>query len=207
MTQQERQERSRNEIAQAAMEEFGSYSYDKVTMERICSGHGISKGMMYHYYSSKDELFLLCVQITFDTLKNYVEEHTAALNGRNTAGAIRDYFMIREQFFQCHPKESNIFENAMLRPPVHLQNQIWLLHRPIQEMNRQFLEHVVANMALRPGLSQERVAWYLERVESAIWSVTRQYQAEQKGGGLRTMLETMQDVLDMVLVGIVRQTE
>lgn len=61
MTQKERQERSRKEIYQAALEEFGTYGYDKVNMERICGNHGISKGMMYHYYSNKDELFLLCV--------------------------------------------------------------------------------------------------------------------------------------------------
>ena len=57
MTQKERQERSRQEIFRAAMEEFGTRGYEEVTMERICSGHGISKGMMYHYYSNKDELF------------------------------------------------------------------------------------------------------------------------------------------------------
>ena len=37
----------------AALEEFGTYGYDKVNMERICGNHGISKGMMYHYYSNK----------------------------------------------------------------------------------------------------------------------------------------------------------
>ncbi len=36
MTQKERQERSRKEIYQAALEEFGTYGYDKVNMERIC---------------------------------------------------------------------------------------------------------------------------------------------------------------------------
>ena len=46
MTQKERQERSRKEIYQAALEEFGTYGYDKVNMERICGNHGISKGMM-----------------------------------------------------------------------------------------------------------------------------------------------------------------
>ena len=53
MTQKERQERSREEIYQAALEEFGTSGYDNVNMERICGNHGISKGMMYHYYSNK----------------------------------------------------------------------------------------------------------------------------------------------------------
>ena len=44
MTQKERQDRSKEEICRAAMEEFGTLGYDKVTMERICGNHGISKG-------------------------------------------------------------------------------------------------------------------------------------------------------------------
>ena len=77
MTQKERQERSRKEIYQAALEEFGTYGYDKVNMERICGNHGISKGMMYHYYSNKDELFLLCVERTFQELRAHVERDMA----------------------------------------------------------------------------------------------------------------------------------
>ena len=73
MKQKERQERSRKEIFQAAMEEFGSNDYDKVTMESICTRHKISKGTMYHYYSGKDELFLQCVEATFQMLKEYVK--------------------------------------------------------------------------------------------------------------------------------------
>ena len=79
MKQQERQERSRREIFQAAMEEFGAHGYDKVSMENLCTRHGISKGMMYHYYSNKDELFLLCVQDVFQNLKAQIEQEIALL--------------------------------------------------------------------------------------------------------------------------------
>ncbi len=79
MKQQERQERSRREIFQAAMEEFGAHGYDKVSMENLCTRHGISKGMMYHYYSNKDELFLLCVQDVFQNLKEQIEQEIVQL--------------------------------------------------------------------------------------------------------------------------------
>ena len=63
MTQAERQSQSRRKILEAAMDEFGARDFDAVTMEAICAGHGISKGMMYHYYTGKDELFLACFSI------------------------------------------------------------------------------------------------------------------------------------------------
>ena len=94
MTQKERQERSRREILRAAREEFGSHDYGQVTMEGICSRHGISKGMMYHYYANKDELFLLCVQDTFLSLRAYVEREAEKLAGQKNFDAIKKYFMI-----------------------------------------------------------------------------------------------------------------
>ena len=53
MKQEERKEKSKEEIYQAALEEFGTYGYDNVSIEQICNRHGISKGMMYHYYKGK----------------------------------------------------------------------------------------------------------------------------------------------------------
>ena len=57
MKQRERQERSKNGIIEAAFEEFAEKGYDAATMDGICL-HGISKGMLYHYFSNKDELFM-----------------------------------------------------------------------------------------------------------------------------------------------------
>ena len=54
MTQKERQERSRRTILQAALGEFGAAGREAVTRDSICANHGISKGMMYHYYANKD---------------------------------------------------------------------------------------------------------------------------------------------------------
>ena len=46
MTQRERQEHAKKTIFQAALAEYGPPPYDTVTMDPICSRHGISKGKM-----------------------------------------------------------------------------------------------------------------------------------------------------------------
>ena len=101
MTQKERQARSRHAIFLAALEEFSKNDYDTVTMDSICQGHGISKGMMYHYYSNKDELFLLCVKDTFQALKAQIERDAAELSGQSSFDSIKNYLLIREYFFSA----------------------------------------------------------------------------------------------------------
>ena len=51
------------------MQEFAERGYEEVTVDSICQKYEISKGMLYHYYSGKDALFLLCVQHTFQQLE------------------------------------------------------------------------------------------------------------------------------------------
>lgn len=205
MTQKERQERSKKEILTAALEEFGSQDYDKVTMERICANHGISKGMMYHYYSNKDELFLLCVKDTFDELKAYVESVSAEFTQQNTFDAVENYFTIREYFFEQYPQRKRIFETAILHPPKHLTEQIHILHEPMMKLNRQFIEKIVAQMPLREGLNADCVTRYLESMEPVLQSVICRYLGNNGSDDLYSMLESTREILDLLLFGVLRQ--
>lgn len=207
MTQKERQERSRKEIYQAALEEFGTYGYDKVNMERICGNHGISKGMMYHYYSNKDELFLLCVERTFQELRAHVERDMAHLSGEDTAAAVKDSFMIRECFFQLHPQQKLVFESAMLRPPKHLAAQIQALRAPMRRLNQEFIEGLIDKMPLRPDLKPEMVTRYLETIESLFQNMIVSYQGGHPAQDFHAMLETAGELLNMVLFGILRHAD
>ena len=119
MTQKERQERSRRAILQAALEEFGAAALDAVTMDSICANHGISKGMMYHYYANKDELFLACAADIFQALDGYLRREAGALAELPVIEAIKGYFLLRGSFFQGRPLEKHVFENAVPHPPKH----------------------------------------------------------------------------------------
>lgn len=205
MTQQERQAHSRAEILHAAMEEFGSRDYDQVTMESICKNHGISKGMMYHYYSNKDELFLLCVQEMFLALKAQAEQNTAPPGTADILTDIQSFFLSREYFLQSHPKYQRIFENAMLHPPEHLQQQIQALREPLRRLNWAFLEQLTSAMPLRPGVEREQVTHYLENMELVFRDVLLRYQGQQQTQNVHTMLKSATEILDMLLFGVLRQ--
>ena len=204
MTQKERQERSREEIYRAALDEFGTHGYDSVNMERICGRHGISKGMMYHYYSGKDPLFLLCVEKTFADLKRYIEDGVRELPEGSVLGTIKAYFMMREYYFQTHPKQKVIFEEAMLRPPKHLAAQIQELRAPIREMNRKFLGRQTARIPLRAGLDRKKVSSYLEGVGGIFQTILAAYRGETEEQDLHAMLETAEELLDLILFGVLQ---
>ena len=191
MKQQERQKKSKEKILQAAITEFSASGYDKVTMENICTRHGISKGMMYHYYSGKDDLFLLCVQNMYQMMQQYLEENMAEFEKKDALHALKEFWMLRE--------------SALLRTPPHLFEKIEEIRGPIEALNRQFLHRTIGKIELRENLKKENVSIYLEAMESVFWKLVEQYRREQRISDVHSLMEAAGELWDMVLLGVVRQ--
>lgn len=206
MTQKERQTRSKHTIFLSALEEFGSHDYSRVSMESICQNHGISKGMMYHYYSNKDDLFLLCVQDMFQALAAQLEQDMQQLDETKPLEAVKQFFLIRERFFQQHPHWKNIFENAMLRTPKHLEDAVFELRQPIRSLNRRFLGNMASALTLRPGMSRETATRYMESIEYVFPSLLRQFRAGSEITNLHDMLNAVTELIEIILFGFVSQT-
>lgn len=204
LTQEERKAHSKELILSASMHEFGAHGYASVTVDSICAKHGISKGMLYHYYSGKDDLFLLCANQVFHELVLQLKRELSLSEQDKPIDAIKHFFMIRERFLELHPDLKRIFVDALLNTPHHLEKEIHELRRPIRDLNRSFLKKLISGLMLREGLNTESVVCYLESIDIIFPSFIRQICAEKKAQDLHTMLQTVENVLEMVLFGILR---
>ena len=196
MKQRERQERSKNGIIEAAFEEFAEKGYDAATMDGICL-HGISKGMLYHYFSNKDELFMTCLGIVFTGLQSYIEEHKQSIRIEPAFEAIKSYYMLREDYFQLHPRQRPLFVNAVLRPPRQLADDISKLRDPIKRLNRSFMNRVISKGNMRDGTDREYIASYLQIIEVYFWDMVSQFYSGD-GDDKATMLFRAEKLLDML---------
>lgn len=60
-------------IINAGISEFGSKGYEHGSLDRIVKSAGISKGGLYEYISSKEELFLFLVDLVYNDLYRFLE--------------------------------------------------------------------------------------------------------------------------------------
>ncbi len=65
-------EEKREKIIKACLEEFGARDYEKAALDRIVEAAGISKGGLYEYISSKEELYLFVVELSYSRLYDYL---------------------------------------------------------------------------------------------------------------------------------------
>lgn len=89
MPKQERAERSRHAILDAAAQEFDQHGYDGARLERIVERSGLTKGAMYFHFSSKRELAVALVEGKYANWPAIVSEISASgLRGVDAASAL-----------------------------------------------------------------------------------------------------------------------
>jgi AcrR family transcriptional regulator len=62
----------REKIVRACLAEFGAHDFEKAALDRIVEAAGISKGGLYEYISSKEELYLFVVEFSYTRLYEYL---------------------------------------------------------------------------------------------------------------------------------------
>lgn len=122
MKQQEKTKRTRENILAAALVEFGEKGYEAASINVICAESQIPKGLLYHNFKSKDDLYLRCVKLCYDQMTEYLSVQGPAC--RDTQEDTKMLLTLRQRFFSDHPHHANLFFRAILQPPKHLLPQL-----------------------------------------------------------------------------------
>lgn len=149
---------TRERIMEAAMDEFGSKGYSGSSLNNICD-RGISKGLLYHNFKNKDQLYLACIDRCLKKLTDFLVE-------KNTNMDIRKYMDARLQFFDEYDKEARLFFETILQPPHKLKEQIQELRKDFDLFNKGIYEKMISEMKLREGVSQRDAMEYFSLMQN-----------------------------------------
>ncbi len=165
MKREEKSLLSRQKIINSAIAEFGTNSYAEASLNAICKNGNISKGIIYHYFKDKDELYLVCVTECFNSLTTFLNSKRITFN--NVEEDIKKYLDMRQQFFNENPHFSNIFTSALLQPPKHLIAQIKKIKAELDALNVNYYEQALQNVNLKSDVScKEAIEYFLIFQES-----------------------------------------
>lgn len=152
MRQEEKNLHSRRKIIDSALQEFAARGYGMSSINTICSEGGISKGILYHYYENKDELYIACMQECFDSLTPYLQKHIVG----ESHFSVQDYFDARLVFFEKNPLYQRLFCEAIISPPSHLEEEIMQLKADFDALNIKVLTNLLKNIPMRDDVNLEQ---------------------------------------------------
>lgn len=145
---------SRRKIMDSAFSEFGQQGYGLSSVNNICTSGDISKGILYHYFKDKDQLYLACIEELFDSLTTYLENELSSIKGTDKS-KLEQYFNSRLRFFNENPIHHKLFCDVIISPPPHLIQNILQLRADFNELNISVLTELLQSIKLRPDVTIE----------------------------------------------------
>lgn len=157
MKREEKNQQTRRRIMDSALAEFSQQGYGASSVNAICAAQGISKGIIYHYFKSKDALYLACVEECFQRLTDYMEKALQKEEAGSVEQRLGEYFAARMAFFQKNPVYQSIFCEAVMTPPGQLAAEIRERKQAFDTLTTDTLTGLLGSLTLRPDTTAEEV--------------------------------------------------
>lgn len=202
MNRDEKNMRTRQKIIDSAFQEFSRNSYGEASLNTVCAVGNISKGIIYHYFKDKDELYLTCVKECFDALtkrlKSVMMTATASIET-----VMETYFDTRITFFEVHPLYFRLFCNALMNPPDHLISDVREIKKEFDSLNTSVLTECLKTVSLRPDISVDEVVEVLREYQDFM---NMRFQTQNYGeGALKEHEEQCRRFLKVLLYGVIER--
>lgn len=204
MKRADRAQQTKRRIMDRALMEFSAQGYRGASVNNIFDPEqGISKGIIYHYFASKDDLFMACVEECFQSLKAYIQNHFHLDDKMGAEECLSDYFGVRMQFFRENPLYQRIFMESVFMPPEPLRAEITERRQPMEQLNLEILEALFTRMPLRGHLNRESTAKLL--IQFLNFMNMQFHEVGTDLAGIRQIEEKNCEILDIFLNGILER--
>lgn len=204
MKREEKNQQTRRRILDSALDEFSKQGYGASSINAVCATQNISKGIIYHYFKTKDDLFLSCVEECFDRLTEYLRDHIQLEQG-SIEERLEGYFTARLAFFQEHPVYQRIFCEAVMTPPAHLKGEIQAQKRAFDALNIQILEQLLEPVSLRTHITKADVIETFQQFQDFINAKYEMTGIDRQG--FEAHEASCKKALNILLYGVIAREE
>lgn len=205
MKQAEKSKLTYDKILNAAIKEFGTKSYDNASINNICNDNNISKGLIYHNFKNKNQLYLRCVELCYNEITAFLSNIKYENLGFDES--LQLLLHSRYQFFRENPYYSNIFFNTILQPPKHLIDQINALKSEFDDFNSRQYKKIISSITLRDTITPDEALEYFFAFQELL---NGYYQTKAFGhADLGSLIEDhelkLSKILNIMLYGIAKE--
>lgn len=204
MKRELKNQQMRQRIMESACAEFSRRGYAGSSINTICAAQNLSKGIVYHYFETKDDLYLACVSACFQQLTEHIRTQMLETD-ISLEKHLETYFSIRIHFFRAHPAYQRIFCEAVIAPPAHLKAEIQMCKQNFDALNTRILQQLLSPVPLRPDISASDVIEVFRQFQDFI---NIQYQiADLNDHTFEAREEHCLRALNILLYGVVQRKD
>lgn len=193
-------------ILQAALVEFYHKGYEGASTNQITKEAGVSKGILFHYFSDKRTLYLTVVD---ECLKHYYHSLTSSPMdlSEDLFQAIEQLSQKKMDVFKSDPIRFGFMVKTFLIMPEELKSDLLLKQQQMNEDSIHLLASRIDQSRFREGIDpKQAIEFVLLSLESLITKqMTKRYDEKSTGELEASAALDTKPYLDMLRYGIYRK--
>lgn len=156
-------EEKRQRILNAAIKEFAAKGYDHASTNRIVEDAGISKGLLFHYFKNKKQLFLYlynyCICLSLDEFYQKMD-----MGERDLFAKLHMILMLKMEFVKKHPNFMEFLKTAYFEESKEVKQELDGHNRDLLYANNAKIFANIDYSTFREGIDAARV------VSTIVWA-------------------------------------
>jgi TetR/AcrR family transcriptional regulator len=199
-------------IIKVAIEEFVKNGYEKTSTDVITRRAGISKGILFHYFKSKKNLYLYLVNYVKDLLTEKTMKALREIKSDDFFERIKEIVLAKQKVTALYLQETQFIMDAFTNPPVAVKEEMEEIIKKYYETYQGdfLLEHVyikdlIQTEKLREDISVDTVIrmtmFIAEQLSNKYLALYKNKQIDIINS-TESMIRELNDYLQIVKYGI-----
>lgn len=201
-------EDKRQRILEACILEFADKGYEKASTNAIVKDAKISKGILFHYFGNKKNLFLYVVEYCLQYLITGYKKYPL-LKSDDIFDRLLELGVIKLQIYNTNPNISKVILQAFMNTPEAIRTEI---QDKYQQVSNQFMPAIFKDIdsskfrnGVKPEKALEVVMLFLEALQG---KYIKEYQGREQEllGDFDKIMEEYKEYIELLKYGIYGST-
>lgn len=155
-------------ILDASLQEFSEYGFEKASTDRICQKAGVSKGLLFHHFGSKDNMFMITMNNCIDDILN--EFNSLDFTGVDFISTIMKMMEMKYDFFKKNQMHYKLLMNGFHDSPRKLKKELEKRYSEIKQIGSNIFLDMIKKLHLKKDVSIENVVLILASISNIVES-------------------------------------
>jgi AcrR family transcriptional regulator len=158
----------KDKIVQASIEEFSEHGFEKANTDRISQRAEVSKGLIFHYFGSKENLFMIAMNKCIDDAVNEFKD--MELPKDDFISILMKTMEIKYKFFMNNPMHYKMLVSGFYNSPKKLKVDLEKRYGEIKQIGIEILMDIIKGLPMKKNIEADDIVLLIANLTSIIES-------------------------------------